>query len=87
MDYILIIFASFVFFPMICAYSMMFYYKLVSDFSPDKKKRKESVAKIIDVREAAQIYYEWLFSFVWKLLKYSAIIIIPLLIYIIFFYK
>jgi hypothetical protein len=85
MDYILIIFASFIFFPMIYAYSMMFYYKLVSDFSPDKKKRKESTAKITNVREGAQIYYDWLFSFVWKILKYGAIIIIPLLIYIIFF--
>ena len=64
---------------------MMFYYKLVSDFSPDKNKRKESAVKIINVREGAQIYYDWLFSFVWKILKYGAIVIIPLLIYIIFF--
>jgi len=87
MDFILIIFVGFVFFPMIMAYSMMFYYKLVSDFSPDKKKRKESAAKIIDVRNGAQIYYDWLFGFIWKLLKYGAVIIIPLLIYIIFYYE
>jgi hypothetical protein len=52
-----------------------FYNKLLSDFSPDEKKRNLGEKYMKDTQNVMDTYFNWLFRISWIIIKYGVLIV------------
>jgi hypothetical protein len=52
-----------------------FYNKLLSDFSPDEKKRNLGEKYMKDTQNDMDSYFNWLFRISWIIIKYGVLIV------------
>jgi hypothetical protein len=52
-----------------------FYNKLLSDFSPDEKKRNLGEKYMKDTQNVMDSYFNWLFRISWIIIKYGVLIV------------
>ena len=74
-----------IFGPILFWAAIRIYSSFVADFSPDKKRRAQAKDDEARLAEASDKWFDMWFSFFWKMIKFSFIWILPLIILLLLF--